>query len=125
MAISATIPAIQSWAWLPVNLVYADGTTAKDLVAGTTNGRRVTTITCWSDATAPGSSIQLVIEGYDGTTYSTIYTTTLTNTAYTQQLNLQFADVVLPSSSHKIRARVSTNIQSAANLMFLSRCGDY
>lgn len=125
MAISATIPAIQSWAWLPVNLVYADGTTAKDLVAGTTNGRRVTTITCYSDATAPGSDITLIIEGYDGTTYSTLYTTTLTNTAYAQQLSLQFADAVLPSSSHKIRARVSTNIQSAANLMFLVRAGDY
>ena len=125
MAISATIPAIQSWAWLPVNLVYADGTTAKDLVAGTVNGRRVTTLTCYSDATAPGSNITLIIEGYDGATYSTIYTTPLINTAYTQQLNLQFADVVLPASTYKIRARVTTNIQSAANLMFLTRAGDY
>ena len=124
MAISATIPAIQSWYVNSAVLQYSTGTGSLDLVAGSTNGRRVYTITCYSNGFGPGNTNKLIIDLYDGTDTAVLYVTDLVNTKYTQQLSVTFSEMVLPSSA-TIRARVEQAVNSGSELQFTIRAGDY
>lgn len=124
MAISATIPAIQSWYVNSAIINYAAGTSAVALAAGSTNGRRVYTVTAYSNAFGPGNTGYLILELYDGTDTATIYTTPLVNTKYTQQLSVTFSELVLPSTA-TLQARVEQAVNSGSEIQLTVRSGDY
>lgn len=124
MAISATIPAIQSWYVNSAIINYAAGTGAVALAAGSTNGRRVYTVTAYSNGFGPGNTGYLLLELYDGTDTATIYSTPLVNTKYTQQLSVTFSELVLPSTA-TLQARVEQAVNSGSEVQLTVRAGDY
>lgn len=125
MATSATIIQIQKGVLVTKELTDADGTGAVDIVAGVADGRRIYRFKIASNGIAPGGTYVLILESYDGTTAAVLEIITLINTADTIQFEAVFPDLVLPSTSHKIRAKMRTALASGAKLLFEVRGGDY
>jgi hypothetical protein len=125
MATSTNIIQIQKGVLVTKELADTDGTAAIDLVAGVADGRRIYRVQIASNNVAPGGTYTLILESYDGTTAAPLAIITLVNTADTIQYNEVFNDLVLPSTAHKLRAKMRTTLATGAKLLFEIRGGDY
>lgn len=125
MATSTNIIQIQKGVLETKELADTDTTSTIDLLAGVADGRRIMRIMVSSNNVAPGGTYTLIIESYNGTTAAPLAIVTLANTADTIQFNEVFNDLVLPSTSHKLRAKMRTTLATGAKLLFEIRGGDY
>jgi hypothetical protein len=125
VATSTNIIQIQKGVLETKELADTDTTSTIDLLAGVADGRRIMRIMVSSNNVAPGGTYTLIIESYNGTTAAPLAIVTLANTADTIQFNEVFNDLVLPSTSHKLRAKMRTTLATGAKLLFEIRGGDY
>lgn len=100
-----------------VQLANADSTNQSgDIIAGVAAGTRVSEIRVYSGpTTAPGTGV-LTLQLYDGTSSRVFEVLTLTNTANLQQAVFRYDNLILPSSSWKIRAQMRTAITSGGTI---------
>lgn len=96
----------------------ASGTTASAaILAGVAAGTRVNEIRIASGpTTAPGGTYKVAILLDDGTNARVIDVVTLTNAVDTLQGVLQYANLILPSTSHSIKAAMRTTLTSGATI---------
>lgn len=96
----------------------ASGTTASSaILTGVAAGTRVNEIRIASGpTTAPGGTYKVAILLDDGTNARVIDVVTLINAADTLQAVLQYSNLILPSTSHSIKAVVRTTLTSGATL---------
>lgn len=125
MATSTNVIQLQKGILVTAQIQDSDTTSAVDLVTGVADGRRIMRIQISSNNVAPGGTYTLILEAYDGTTATPLAIITLTNSADTEQFNEVFNDLVLPSTSHKIRGKMRTTLATGAKLLVTIRGGDY
>lgn len=100
-----------------IQLNNASGTTVSaTILAGVAAGTRVREIRVFSGpTTAPGTGVLAIILD-DGTNQNVIDVVTLTNTANLQQAIFSYSNLILPNSSHTIKAVMRTAITSGGTI---------
>lgn len=96
----------------------ASGTTISSAIAtGVAAGTRVNEIRLASGpTTAPGGTYKVGILLDDGTNARVIDVVTLVNAVDTLQAVLQYSNLILPSTSHSIKAIMRTTLTSGATI---------
>lgn len=96
----------------------ASGTTASSaILTGVAAGTRVNEIRLSSGpTTAPGGTYKVAILLHDGTNDRVIDVVTLVNAVDTLQAVLQYSNLILPSTSHSLKAVMRTTLTSGATI---------